>query len=223
MSVPEPTGDLQPPKPARTNRALVILGWMAVAGVLILAAAGAYHFVADEVIEPELTEAKENREVEQIAVLRFELVSLMESPAKQAQLRDADMLRLQGSEFWTVANQRGVFDQDLNRSLVSQFQDQGATAPVPAGSVSYTAPKAGGLNLLAHRTGENRAVLFTWKARLWGSAGADRVPVVWTDGNTPEWFSFSDAERDWSITRAQWDDPAGKLFGKKAPFQFTYE
>lgn len=47
--------------------------------------------------------------------------------------------------------------------------------------------------------------------------------MFWTDGDAPLWMSFDDAERDWGVTRAEWEDPAGRLYGKKAPFKFTCE
>ena len=73
------------------------------------------------------------------------------------------------------------------------------------------------------RTGSDRCVILTFNSRNWQNYPDLGVIVLWSDGDIAEWLTFEEARQEWGITRAEWEDPAGQLFGRKAPFQFTYD
>lgn len=73
------------------------------------------------------------------------------------------------------------------------------------------------------RAGEERCILLTFNARNWNNYPEEGVIVLWSDGVVGEWLTFDEASENYGITAEEWADPAGKLFGKKAPFQHTYE
>ena len=85
---------------------------------------------------------------------------------------------------------------------------------------SFTGPRAGELPELVKFT---RCVLVTFNSRNWNNYPEKGVIVIWSDQEKAEWLEFDDAADDWGITAEEWADPAGKLFGKKAPFQHTYD
>ena len=107
-----------------------------------------FQLTAEEVINPELEQAREENEMAQLTELQAALAGV-----NTAELRDPNLINLDGSHFWTVANQRGLFGVDLHSKLISHYQEEGAGAPLPATSVSYTGPKAATLALLRQRTG----------------------------------------------------------------------
>jgi hypothetical protein len=96
-------------------------------------------------------------------------------------------------------------------------------AELPVNACSYTAPRGGDLEEVLGLKGTKRVVLITFNSRNWNNYPDKGVIVLWSDAETPSYMTFEDAHEDWGITRAEWDDPADKLFGKKHPFQHTYE
>jgi hypothetical protein len=138
-----------------------------------------------------------------------------------------------GCEFWADCFEHGVLDPDLARKLVS-YSPKTGDSPVEALSLregggrlsrehcSYTAPKASELLRVLNLKGSKRVVVITYNSRNWRNYD-ESVVCVWSDSEFAERLTFDDASLRYGITRDEWDDPAGKLFGRKAPFQYTYE
>jgi hypothetical protein len=93
---------------------------------------------------------------------------------------------------------------------------------VGAENCSYTAPRANELLRVMQFSGRDRCVLVTFNSRNWGNYDMHGVVASWSDGQIG-WLTFEQARDEWGITQEEWADPAGKLFGKKAPFQHTFE
>jgi hypothetical protein len=135
-----------------------------------------------------------------------------------------------GHAFWSVMLGQGLLDEVLMARLVS-IKSETDSKPdkswINEGSglrrdaCSLTGPRLGDLKELM--SAEQHCVLVTFNARNWNNYPDDGVIVIWSDRNCAEWLTFEEAATEWSITAEEWADPAGKLFGKKTPFQHTYE
>jgi hypothetical protein len=211
-----------PPKQGMSGAkiALIVCGF--IFGVLLLF--GVLVGVLAVATIPKLTEAKDKLEIKQMGDLYAGLQQISADDRKKKQIRGQLLGRTEGADFWYTAIDEGLLDSSLSRKLVSlHSNDVKHEPPVPASGISYTAPKGGELFMVMSRKGSERCVLFTWNSRNWRNAKGERVPIAWSDSDAIQWVTFEEAQADWGISRAEWDDPAGKLFGKKAPFQFTYE
>ena len=226
-----PQGQYPPPYPPPQGGGskVAIIVVCVVVGVVVLG--GLLVGILSVAVIPKLTEAQTKLEIKQLNDLQSGLQNIAADSAKKKKLRAKKLKDTQGEEFWTSALYEGVIDDKLAPKLTSLFSNRDVAlksyregTPVPEGSfVSYTAPRSDKLLLAMNQKGTERCVLVTWNSRNWNNHGGETVPVVWSDGQSATWITFEEAQRDWGITRAEWDDPAGKLFGKKAPFQFTYE
>lgn len=156
------------------------------------------------------------------------------SPDRSRKFNQPKFADAKGRLFWQEALRAGLLkDEHLEVltklvSLNSKTDVRGEAADsiqssswqLPSESCSYTGPRmADFLRVLK----EPRLVLVTFNARNWNNYPMHGVLVIWSDRVEPEWLSFGQANADWGITAEEWADPAGKLFGKKAPFQHTYE
>jgi len=131
-----------------------------------------------------------------------------------------------GRDFWIVMIQDSIAPASTVEDLVSVSGPDKAKAT--SGSLrnleldpehcSFTGPR--GRHIQALR---GKSVLVTFNSRNWNNYPDRGVLVIWYDSETPQWLNFEQAKADWGITAEEWADPAGKLFGKKAPFQDTYE
>ncbi|MBK8208084.1 MAG: hypothetical protein IPK87_15010 [Planctomycetes bacterium] len=197
--------------------ALLFLGGLLV-GVLAVA------------VMPKMTNAKSRLEIKQLGDLETGLRNIAVDDAKKKRLKTT-LADASGRDFYEAAFKKKLLDDNLVNKICSL---NGTDSPadksfidgdgsLSATSCSYTAPKGGELLSLMARKGSKRTVLITFNARNWNNYPNDGVPVLWSDGETAVFMTFDEAQRDWGITRAEWDDPAGKLFGKKAPFDHTYE
>jgi len=137
---------------------------------------------------------------------------------------------LRGEQFWAGVLRDRIIDESAPRKLCALTGndeplvsvDLLSTHPGPTSWCSFTAPAATDLDaLLAPSTG--RSVLACFNSRNWNNRPELGVLVIWNDSELSEWLTFEQASADWGITEQEWADPAGKLFGKKAPFQHTYE
>lgn len=137
-----------------------------------------------------------------------------------------------GSEAWALLMRSGVMDSSLLRKCVSLNSTEDSrpdTEKFLAGEVmddrwcSYTAPRLDQLADVLSRKGKDRVVVFTFNARNWNNYPGPGALILWSDGDVAEYMHFESAAEYWGITEEEWADPAGKLFGKKAPFQYTYE
>ena len=82
------------------------------------------------------------------------------------------------------------------------------------------------------RQDEGERLLAVYNARHWNHAEEHGVLTIWVvyKGNasivpsvSARWLTFEQASKEWAITEEEWNNPAEKLFGKKAPFEFTHE
>lgn len=137
---------------------------------------------------------------------------------------------LRGEQFWARALRDQVIDQDMLHKLCALtgpdmhphregFLSQ--TTKYQAWC-SYTSPIAVEVEGLFAKE-KPRCVVVCFNARNWNNRPDLGVMVIWSDSEEPQWLTFEQARADWGITAEQWADPAGQLFGKKAPFQHTYE
>ncbi|MCC7510406.1 MAG: hypothetical protein IT464_13680 [Planctomycetes bacterium] len=180
---------------------------------------------------PKINAAKNKLELKQLGDLETGLRNIAVDNAKKMSLKNPTLADASGRDFYERAFKKKLLDDGLVNKICSlnssdspadkSFIDGGGS--LPSTSCSYTAPRGGELLSLMIRKGSKRTVLITFNSRNWNNYANDGVPVVWSDGETPVFMTFDEAQRDWGITRAEWDDPAGKLFGKKAPFDHTYE
>jgi hypothetical protein len=99
--------------------------------------------------------------------------------------------------------------------------DATANARGQVDTCSYTSPMGGEIGKVM--MGRESVVTITWNAQNWRNAEGKKVPVFWSDDDQAQWLTFEEAQSRFGITAEEWADPAGKLFGKKAPFQHTYE
>lgn len=136
-----------------------------------------------------------------------------------------------GRELWECVMQRQGIDDSIHSTLVSVNGPDdsikkplaGQPAELPPENCSFTAPQGSAITHLLQRKGSDRRVLVCHNARNWHNFPDHGVVVLWSDREEAEWLTFQQAAKDWGITEAEWADPAGKLFGKKAPFEYTYE
>ncbi|MBK8208083.1 MAG: hypothetical protein IPK87_15005 [Planctomycetes bacterium] len=126
--------------------------------------------------------------------------------------------------------QSGLFDEDLCKWLVipggkDEAADGAAvksSGQLEAESCSFCTVEGAKIPWALMRKGEDRTVVLCPNSRNWPMFG-DTMPIMFSDGETPTIVSFQDMKRDYQITEDEWKDPAGKLFGKKAPFDHIYE
>ena len=181
---------------------------------------------------PRISLAVDKLEQKQVSDIRTALEGMLADPDIRAELTSPEVQRHAGQDLYEVAFKRKLLKNSLIPKLVSlrSLTDQKAgtewlddNGEFPPNACSYTAPKAGELADVLGRSGSDRCVVLTFNARNWRNYSDDSVIVLWSDDEIGEWFTFEEAEQEWGITEDEWADPAGMLFGKKAPFQFTYE
>lgn len=139
---------------------------------------------------------------------------------------------VRGERMWARLIQERLIDEGNIGKLVSlnsptdvkpYREDVMGGRPTSEPWCSYTAPSLGKLRKLYGHGGDDRAVLITFNARNWNNYPDEGIVVFWTDADVAEFLPFEYFEENYGITEEEWADPAGKLFGKKAPFQYTYE
>ena len=172
--------------------------------------------------------SKHNLEQKQLSDVSAGLAEALANPKfKKFQRQHPDAA---GEEFWTLAVREQLFEDrmlgkltSLNSTDVKPEHDfiEGVEPKHPW--CSFTAPRTSDLQELVKRKADDRVVLVTFNARNWTSYGNKGVVVLWSDLEVTEFISAEAAEERFGITAEEWADPAGKLFGKKAPFQCTYE
>ena len=143
-----------------------------------------------------------------------------------------DLGDLRGEKLYEAAFKAKLLDENLLTKLVSKKSGTDATAdrdwiaagePMPPNSCSYTAPRADMLLEVLTMKGDDRCVVFCFNSRNWNNYPDHGVLVHFSDATTAEYMTFEDAHENCGITEEEWADPAGRLFGIKAPFQHTYE
>ena len=181
-------------------------------------------------------DSRSNMEYKRIGDLMacFQLLAL--EPDNLADLKKPSNAHLEGRSLYEHAFRSHVFVGSHPSKLVSfrsgvdtESKPDWIDNPeknLPPELCSYTAPRAGELADVLNS--KERFVVISFNSRNWNNYPDRGVLCAWTHfrpGTIAEvsYMTFEDASQDWGITQAEWDDPAGKLFGKKAPFQHTYE
>jgi len=177
-------------------------------------------------------EPKARLEVKQMGDLWTGFKLLAIEPRAKEVLQDKKAKERGGRRFYEFAFKHKLLDAELLKKLASpnspaDFPSNGdfieSDGELADYHCSYTAPRAGELLAVMSLKGAERAVLVCFNALNWRNYPLLGVLVQWSDADVPVFMSFEEAKQNWGITAEEWADPAGKLFGKKAPFQHTYE
>lgn len=204
------------------------------AAVFMFAALGVmFVFIAPRLKPYDIDSSKAKLEVKQLGDLMAALEALPSDPAKADVLMGESVRDERGEGFYEALLKQGLLDDALLSKLVSLNSKTDAKADkswldepsrrMPDNACSYTGPVARALVDVMGLKGDDRAVLITFNARNWNNYPNHGIVVFWTDADAAEFLPFEYFEANYGITEKEWADPAGKLFGKKAPFQYTYE
>jgi len=176
---------------------------------------------------------KARLDIKQLGDLLVCLQMIQTDERSRKKLRDAKYADKRGREFWEFAFRAKLIEYELLPKLVSLNSAQDTKASpdfidaeegkLDALHCSYTAPIVKELLHSMSAKGADRRILVCFNARNWNNYPDQGVLVLWSGGDLPVYMTAEEAKRDWGITAEEWADPAGKLFGKKAPFQHTYE
>lgn len=218
----------QEPKSAASGRGVIA------AAVFMFAALGVmFVFIISNCQPYDLDSNKAKLEVKQTGDLRAGLERMLSDPANVDILAGDTVKDVRGEGFYEELLRRELLDDVLLSKLVSLNSKTDAKADkiwlyepggrMPDNSCSYTGPIAGELVEVLARKGDDRAVLITFNAHNWNNYPDHGIVVFWTDADVAEFLPFEYFEEHYGITEEEWADPAGKLFGKKAPFEHTYE
>lgn len=134
-----------------------------------------------------------------------------------------------GREFFEVCFRNGSFSGEELDNVVSLGGPDSTAGRAGLGkdfslaedACSFTAPKMGEFQQLMQS--RERKVLFCFNSRNWNnynSLGYGTL-VAWSDGEIA-YLTHSDIAERYDISEDEWNDP-GRLIGKKAPFDKTYE
>lgn len=225
----QPYPPYPPPKQGTSGVKIALIVGGVVLGLLFLF--GLLVGVLAVATVPKLTEAKTKLELKQLGDLQTGMQNIAAGEAKRRRLKGPPLADAAGRAFYEHAFKKGLLDDTLVDKICSlNGTDRPAdksfiesNGSLPATSCSFTAPRGDQLLSVMSGKGSKRTVVITANSRNWNNYPELGVPVLWSDGEVPVFMTFEEASRDWGITRDEWDDPAGKLFGKKAPFDKTFE
>ncbi|MCA8912349.1 MAG: hypothetical protein KDB82_11640 [Planctomycetes bacterium] len=144
---------------------------------------------------------------------------------KKKRLRDREVKDTKGARFYAVALKKGLLDQDLVSAFVVPGTDDRAANDVgsfSAANCSFCGPSGEGLMRALVSKGKARKVIVCPNAKHWKDFG-DKVPLQFSDGAAPVLVGWRDLNEEFGITKADWENPASTLFGKKAPFDEVFE
>ncbi|MBK9973668.1 MAG: prepilin-type N-terminal cleavage/methylation domain-containing protein [Planctomycetes bacterium] len=137
-----------------------------------------------------------------------------------------------GREFFKAAFKSKLLDESLLKKIVSQSGNDFAADALPsegaellAENCSFTAPKMGELREVMGLGGKKRVVLLSHNGRNWRnyeSLGYGPL-VIFSDGDMAQYLDPQTAQAEMKLSSADWEDPSANLFGRKQPFQRTYE
>ena len=194
----------------------IVFGFVVLGGVLVGVLAVA--------VVPKLEAAKKELELPQV---KDQVAVLHQIETNQIRKRKLQSLNdTKGQELWAKMIEKKIVPQEIMMKLVS-YGSKTEQRPTALGShiesnCSYTLPKADMLREVMSSSGSKRCVFITFNSRNWNNYDGE-VVVMWSDSRAPEFLTFEYFRDNWNITEGEWADPAGKLFGIKAPFQHTYE
>lgn len=135
-----------------------------------------------------------------------------------------------GAKFFAEGVRQEVFDREIVPLLAIPGGPDHKADPdrvaesgeMPVERCSYCSPPVNQFIYCLKLKGSRRGVVLCPNARNW-VLFEGLVPMIVSDTQEVQWLTWEDFSIDFGITSEDWADPAGKLFGKKAPFQFTYE
>jgi hypothetical protein len=213
------------PQKSRTGVLIVVGMASAIVGGVVVALAAAFLLI------PPFSASASDLEVKQLGDLRWALDEIAADKAKHGKLKHAP--NRGGLSFYDFSLKNKLLESDVLGKIVSltgpdakaesTVADHESGIPLADNNCSYTAPRADELLAVLKTSGAERTVIITFNARNWDNYPEHGVVVLWSDSSKGEWLTFEEARDEWGITEEEWADPAGKLFGKKAPFQHTYE
>ena len=146
-------------------------------------------------------------------------LKLMGEKAGRAFWNECFKSKILGTEhLQNIVSRSSKSPDDLADSAV--FEEGGAGLAV--NNCSYTSPKGSELLECLNLKGSQRAILFCHDSRNWANYGDAGVLVSWSEGEVPEYIDAAMGDSQFSIKRADWDNPA-RLFGTKKPFNRTHE
>lgn len=129
-----------------------------------------------------------------------------------------------GKAYLVAAVKEGLFDESVIPQLVIPNGLNTAAADassLTADHVAFCAPKSNEVMIALNKRGREKKVVICPDAAHWKMFG-EEVPIQFSDVEKPVLTTYRDL-KDWDITKEDWADPKGKLFGKKAPFDMIYE
>ncbi len=212
-----------PPKKGMGAGKIVLIVVLSVVGLMFLF--GALVGVLAVATVPKLHDARSKLEAKQIADVRNALQYLSFNQTHMRSLQQVPEAR--GHAFYDLALREGVLDPGLAPKLTSlngkdiALPASAAGSGLPAQSCSYTAPGSHGLEVTM--SSSDSFAVVTFNSRNWNNYPKNGVLIAWNDKPEATWLTFEQANTRFGITQEEWNDPAGKLYGKKAPFQHTYE
>lgn len=171
------------------------------------------------------------RQIENMGLLMIELQRIPLDVKRKRALMSDGMRELGGRTFFEKAIEQNILGIDVLPLLVAEYSsdraplaDEFAALPLLADvHCSYATPKAKDLLRALNSKGSNRCVVIAPNARNWRNFEDRGVPVFWSDDDSAVWLTADDARRQFGITQGEWNDPAGQVLGKKAPFQHLAE
>ncbi|MCF6228863.1 MAG: hypothetical protein L3J82_09445 [Planctomycetes bacterium] len=216
-----------PQKQGMSGAKVAIIICCVVFGMLFLG--GLFVGILAVAVVPKLADAKKELDIIQVKDQMADLRSIETSSSRKRKLNSKSLKDIGGHELWGKMIEHQIVAVEISGKLVSLSSlsdikmDPAAFSSINPENCSFTLPKTGELREVISSTGKNRCVIITFNSRNWNNVGNDEILVMWSDGQTPEYLTFEYFRDEWGITQDEWADPAGKLFGKKAPFQNTYE
>lgn len=154
--------------------------------------------------------------VQMIAVNSDHMVSLNRGAARNRQ----------GLEFFNYLLEREILSQSEKKNFYVTSEEAGKGGGKTITEVAFATPKLGKLMKVLSRQGAKTVVVFCLNAKHWNAFGELGVLLSFSEpvnGRFAAFLTADVAEGEYGITADEWADPAGKLFGKKAPFQFVGE
>lgn len=182
---------------------------------------------------PKLTEAQNKLEIKQVGDIMAGFQNIAADGSKRDKLsRDKKIKDTKGAKFYEAAFKMKLLDDSLIPKVVglNSADSKAGTdwldgdGEMPANSVSYTAPKANQLMAIMKKKGKQKKVILTFNSRNWFNYGETGTIVQWSDAQTAEYMTVSDATSDpWNLDEKAWNENPQEIIGEKAPFDETFE
>jgi hypothetical protein len=173
---------------------------------------------------PDVNETGKNMDA--IAAHMF---TTMADDARKKRLRDPKLKDKSGAAGFGAAVQAGVYDDSILKFLVipgtgddpADAAEVKSSGSLTTANCSFCGPKLTELLVVMSSKESKRCVVLCPNSKHWAKFG-EAVPILFSDSDRATLTTRADLSL-YDITEADWADPAGKLFGKKAPFDKVYE